>query len=98
MSYVCTCANGKTWGAGNQGCNANASNCATCCAGEYGGVAGGMMFTGTYGFNTNSQGQPAPFGYHYMADGTLMSDAKHASLYADQKEITGLNMDYRGYK
>ena len=54
MSYVCTCANGKTWGAGNQGCNANASNCATCCAGEYGGVAGGMIFTGTtgtYGFS-----------------------------------------------
>ena len=98
MSYVCTCANGITWGAGNQGCNANASNCATCCAGEYGGVAGGMMFTGTYGFNTNSQGQTAPFGYHYMADGTLMSDAKHASLYADQKVITGFNMDYSDIK
>ena len=51
MSYVCTCANGKTWGAGNQGCNANAGNCAQCCAGEYGGVAGGMMFTETYGHN-----------------------------------------------
>ena len=42
MSYVCMCANGKTWGAGNEGCNDNASNCAQCCSGEYGGVAGGM--------------------------------------------------------
>ena len=30
---------------------------------------------------TNAQGQAAPAGFHYMPDGTLMSDAEHASLY-----------------
>ena len=29
---------------------------------------------------TNAQGQKAPAGYHYMPDGTLMSDAEHAEL------------------
>lgn len=28
----------------------------------------------------NAQGQTAPIGYHYMLDGTLMSDAEHAKL------------------
>ena len=30
---------------------------------------------------TNAQGQVAPPGYHYMPDGTLMSDADHARLH-----------------
>jgi len=30
---------------------------------------------------TNAQGQAAPAGFHYMPDGTLMSDAEHASLF-----------------
>ena len=30
---------------------------------------------------TNAQGQTAPAGYHYMPDGSLMSDAEHTALY-----------------
>ena len=30
---------------------------------------------------TNVQAQVAPPGFHYMPDGTLMSDAQHAALY-----------------
>ena len=30
---------------------------------------------------TTAQGQVAPPGYHYMPDGTLMSDADHARLH-----------------
>ena len=33
---------------------------------------------------TNDQGQTAPAGFHYMPDGTLMSDAEHALLYGNQ--------------
>ena len=40
---------------------------------------------------TNAQGQIAPPGFHYMPDGTLMSDAEHEALY--KKEITGINLD-----
>ena len=32
---------------------------------------------------TNTQGQTAPDGYHYMPDGTLMSDIEHARLYGE---------------
>ena len=32
---------------------------------------------------TNDQGQTAPAGYHYMPDGTLMSDVEHAKLYGE---------------
>jgi len=35
---------------------------------------------------TNAQGQTAPPGYHYMPDGTLMSDAEHARLYSASPE------------
>ena len=31
---------------------------------------------------TNTQRQAAPAGFHYMPDGTLMSDADHAALYS----------------
>ena len=41
---------------------------------------------------TNAQGQVAPQGYHYMPDGTLMSDAEHARLY-DKKIIKDFNID-----
>ena len=34
---------------------------------------------------TNAQGQTAPDGYHYMPDGTLMSDAEHLALYGSGK-------------
>ena len=44
---------------------------------------------------TNTQGQIAPPGYHYMPDGTLMSDIDHAALYGDTEGgiITGFNLD-----
>ena len=32
---------------------------------------------------TNAQGQTAPAGYHYMSDGTLMSDIEHVKLYGE---------------
>ena len=32
---------------------------------------------------TNDQGQTAPAGFHYMPDGTLMSDVEHALLYGN---------------
>ena len=41
---------------------------------------------------TNNQGQTAPAGYHYMLDGTLMSDADHAELYGE-KIIKSFNLD-----
>ena len=33
---------------------------------------------------TNAQGQTAPAGYHYMSDGTLMSDIEHVKLYGEK--------------
>ena len=46
---------------------------------------------------TNTQGKTAPTGYHYMPDGSLMSDADHASLYGG-KIIKSLNLDTSGIK
>ena len=43
---------------------------------------------------TNAQGKVAPPGYHYMPDGTLMSDAEHKKLYGEEKVISGFNLDY----
>ena len=40
----------------------------------------------------NAQGETAPPGYHYMPDGTLMSDVEHAELY-DEKVISAFNLD-----
>ena len=40
--------------------------------------------------------QPAPVGFHYMPDGTLMSDAEHAELYGKKagiKVIRKFNFD-----
>ena len=42
---------------------------------------------------TNAQGLVAPPGFHYMPDGTLMSDAAHAKLY-DTKIIQAFNLDF----
>ena len=42
---------------------------------------------------TNAQGQTAPAGYHYMPDGTLMSDVEHARLY-DRKTIIRFDLDF----
>ena len=41
---------------------------------------------------TGGQGQTAPAGYHYMPDGSLMSDAEHAAMFSE-KTITGFNLD-----
>ena len=46
---------------------------------------------------TNALGQVAPLGFHYMPDGTLMSDAQHASLYGSAPEefvISDFKMDF----
>ena len=47
---------------------------------------------------TNSQGQVAPDGYHYMPDGTLMSDADHIGLYGSGKVINSFNLDTTNVK
>ena len=36
----------------------------------------------------NTQGKTAPPGYHYMPDGTLMSDAEHKEIYGEDVEFT----------
>tara|TARA_R110001632_G_scaffold26835_1_gene72290 strand:+ start:1668 stop:3434 length:1767 start_codon:yes stop_codon:yes gene_type:complete len=41
---------------------------------------------------TNAQGKTAPAGYHYMPDGSLMSDTEHARLYGS-KIIKSFNLD-----
>jgi hypothetical protein len=40
---------------------------------------------------TNPQGRVAPEGFHYMPDGTLMSDVEHNKLYGGSSEIRGRN-------
>ena len=42
---------------------------------------------------TNAQGQAAPDGYHYMPDGSLMSDAEHVALYGSGKVIESFILD-----
>ena len=56
------------------------------------GYGGGSSSTTTTTTTTNTQGQAAPAGFHYMPDGTLMSDAEHVRLYG-QKIITSFNLD-----
>ena len=46
---------------------------------------------------TSAQGQMAPAGYHYMPDGSLMSDAEHARLY-DSKIIRSFDLDTSNIK
>ena len=45
----------------------------------------------------NSQGKIAPAGYHYMPDGTLMSDAEHAMMYGGGT-IESFNLDTTNIK
>ena len=42
---------------------------------------------------TNAQGQVAPEGYHYMPDGSLMSDAEHVAIYGSGKVIQSFILD-----
>jgi hypothetical protein len=46
---------------------------------------------------TNAQGEVAPPGFHYMPDGTLMSDAEHIRLYSI-KVIRDINIDFNSIK
>ena len=46
---------------------------------------------------TNSVGKSAPAGYHYMPDGTLMSDIEHAMLHGT-RTITDIKMDFNNIK
>jgi len=46
----------------------------------------------------NAQGQVAPAGYHYMSDGTLMSDIEHARIYGDNGTIRSFNLDTENIK
>ena len=46
---------------------------------------------------TNTQGQTAPPGFHYMPDGTLMSDIEHARLYGGGI-IQSFNLDTTNIK
>mgnify|MGYP004449691549 FL=1 len=44
----------------------------------------------------NEQGETAPKGFHYMSDGTLMSDAEHIKIYGELKiarSITNFTME-----
>jgi len=47
---------------------------------------------------TNAQGQTAPAGYHYMPDGSLMSDADHAARYANSKVLKSFILDTSNIK
>ena len=49
---------------------------------------------------TNAQGQVAPPGFHYMPDGSLMSDERHAELYGgiDKAILLGIKIDYSDIK
>ena len=44
------------------------------------------------------QGNTAPAGYHYMPDGTLMSDAEHALIYGGSGTIESFNLDTTNIK
>ena len=50
-----------------------------------------MSYHNTKKNTTNAQGKTAPAGYHYMPDGSLMSDAEHARLYSS-KTIKNFNL------
>ena len=44
----------------------------------------------------NEQGTEAPLGFHYMPDGTLMSDAEHERLYGEidvEKRVTSFEIN-----
>ena len=58
-----------------------------------------------YGHTSNlvrvdAQGRVAPPGYHFMPDGSLMSDERHAELYGgiDKAILLGIKIDYSDIK
>jgi len=51
-----------------------------------------INYTAPMQSTTNAQGQKAPVGYHYMPDGSLMSNAEHNRLYGE-KFITSFDLD-----
>ena len=58
-----------------------------------------------YGHTSNlvrvdAQGRVAPPGYHFMPDGSLMSDERHAELYGgiDKAVLLGIKIDYSDIK
>jgi len=55
---------------------------------------GSSLTTSARQSRVNTQGQVAPPGFHYMPDGTLMSDAEHARIYGSaNKVINSFNLD-----
>ena len=61
-------------------------------ANGYGGSSGSSSSSRAIAQSTtNAQGQTAPAGFHYMPDGTLMSDIEHARLYP--KIIRSFDLD-----
>jgi len=50
------------------------------------------------GTKINTQAETAPEGYHYMPDGSLMSDARHDKLYATTRIINGISIDFSDIK
>ena len=65
-------------------------------ANGYGSSSGSSSSPRVSTTNTTSVRQPAPVGFHYMPDGTLMSDAEHAELYGEKagiKVIRKFNFD-----
>ena len=62
-------------------------------ANGYGGSSGSSSSSRAIARSTtNAQGQTAPAGFHYMPDGTLMSDVEHARLYG-AKVINSFDLD-----
>ena len=50
------------------------------------------------GTKINTQAEIAPEGYHYMPDGSLMSDTRHDKLYATTRIINGISIDFSDIK
>ena len=59
------------------------------------GTSAGMQYRKS---RTNQQGKVAPEGYHYMPDGSLMSDAEHFLKHGADNTITSLNLDTSNVK
>ena len=67
--------------------------------GGYGGARGGTttsdqngVATGVTRSTTDAQGNEAPPGYHYMPDGTLMSDIEHEALYRAPRKLNSIKV------
>ncbi len=55
-------------------------------------------YSSTRQSRVNAQGRIAPSGYHYMPDGTLMSDAEHGMMYGGNGTIELFNLDTKNIK